>query len=437
MRLRIQLPAKAGSFRISNCEAEKVLTLPGGAFQTFLERPMAEESMITKFDYRSEDDGRVYCGVLVLGEGREDGVFAYDRGRHFAYLPGARSVVNSILEQAVEMIVREGTENTNEGNWCYYFSELYEQMGLVVEDGNGLDAMLLDRLERRPEVAEVTLTDECFDVCYYLDYCKNLTQKDPLPVHTPDRKSVLYQVVEQGHSVAFVCEHEDGPADLHGLLTRAAAIVEGRSSSFAEALSLAANECGIPHRPAMADEAEALSHDLGHGGPADQRVVIDLDDHRIWVEYDHQTNSLRESLDMLAKSFPPAALGKIQSRLISFLAEHDGSEELYQVLHRELGLTNQEIEAMGFGLEHCYEPDAVDAYQDIVDYIQFEQATSVIWAWAVTGDEMLANEHALREIAGRLTGAGAWDTESIYEELTETFGTNPVLLPDQGPELKL
>ena len=92
---------------------------------------------------------------------------------------------------------------------------------------------------------------------------------------------------------------------------------------------------------------------------------------------------------------------------------------------------------MGFGFEHCYEPDANDAYRDIVDYIQFEQATSAAWAWAVTGDEMLANERTLREIAGRLTGAGAWDTESIYEELTETFGTNPVLLSDQVPELKL
>ena len=37
-------------------------------------------------------------------------------------------MVDSILEQAVEKIIREGAENTNEGSWCYYFSELYEQM---------------------------------------------------------------------------------------------------------------------------------------------------------------------------------------------------------------------------------------------------------------------------------------------------------------------
>lgn len=126
-----------------------------------------------------------------MGEGLEDGIFAYDAGEHFAYLPGARAVVDSVLEQAVEKIIREGTENTNEGNWCYYFSELYEQMGLVIEEGNGFDAMLLEKLEQRPEAAEVTLTDECFDVCYYLDYCKNLALEQPARSLSAERKEEI------------------------------------------------------------------------------------------------------------------------------------------------------------------------------------------------------------------------------------------------------
>ncbi|MCB6872281.1 hypothetical protein LIZ94_02285 [Flavonifractor plautii] len=126
-----------------------------------------------------------------MGEGLEDGIFAYDAGKHFAYLPGARAVVDSVLEQAVEKIIREGTENTNEGNWCYYFSELYEQMGLVIEEGNGFDAMLLEKLEQRPEAAEVTLTDECFDVCYYLDYCKNLALEQPARSLSAERKEEI------------------------------------------------------------------------------------------------------------------------------------------------------------------------------------------------------------------------------------------------------
>lgn len=160
------------------------------------------------------------------------------------------------------------------------------------------------------------------------------------------------------------------------LLARAAAIAENENSSFAEALSLAAAERGTPLRRVFADEAEALSHDLGHGGAAEQRAVIDLDNGRIRLEYDHRAGSLRESLDALANHFPTAGANRIQNRLIAFLAEHDGSEELYKTLHNELGLTNQEIEAMGFDLAHRYEPDCDDAYQDIVDYIRFEQETS-------------------------------------------------------------
>ena len=66
-------------------------------------------------------------------------------------------------------------------------------------------------------------------------------------------------------------------------------------------------------------------------------------------------------------------------------------------------------------------------YQDIVDYIQFEQETAEIWPWLISGDEILAHETPLREIAGRLAAAGEWDTESIYDGLTEAFGNNPSL----------
>ena len=182
LRLKLQLPAKAGQLRISECEAVRLLTLPAKDFQAFLNWPQKEKCWDMQPPYYDEEHGkRIYRGVLILGEGHEDGVFAYDAGEHFSYLPGARAVVDSILEQAAEKIIREGTENTNEGSWCYYFSELYEQMGLVIEEGNGFDALLLEKLEQRPETAEVTLTDECFDICYYLDYCKNLASERPAP----------------------------------------------------------------------------------------------------------------------------------------------------------------------------------------------------------------------------------------------------------------
>lgn len=242
--------------------------------------------------------------------------------------------------------------------------------------------------------------------------------------------AVLYQVVEQGRQSALVCENTDGIKDLHALLAQAAANMKHTGGGFAEALNRAGTELGVPFRQVLADEADALSHDLGHGGAAEQRILIDLDSGRIRVEYDHRADSLRESLETLADHFPTTAT-KIQNRLIAFLAEHDGSEELYEVLHNELGLNNQEIEAMGFDLPHRYEPDCSDAYQDIVDYIRFEQETSKIWPWFISGDEMFAHETNLREIAGQLAAAGEWDTESIYDGLTEAFGPNPLLTEEQ------
>lgn len=191
MRLKLQLPAKAGRFHIFECEAVRLVTLPDEEFQDFLNGPHQDGRWAAEPFYADEHGRRIYQGVLVLGEGHKDGVFVYDGGKHFAYLPGARAVVDSILEQAVEKIIREGAENTNEGSWCYYFSELYEQMGLVIEDGNGFDTMLLEKLEQRPEAADVTLTDECFDVCYYLDYCKNLAPEQPAPSLSAERKEEI------------------------------------------------------------------------------------------------------------------------------------------------------------------------------------------------------------------------------------------------------
>lgn len=127
---------------------------------------------------------------------------------------------------------------------------------------------------------------------------------------------MLYQVEQRGRQTAFVGEDGAGLVGLYPLLARAAAIAENENSSFAEALSLAAAERGTPLRRVFADEAEALSHDLGHGGAAEQRAVIDLDNGRIRLEYDHRAGSLRESLDALANHFPTAGANRIQNRLI-------------------------------------------------------------------------------------------------------------------------
>ena len=238
MRLKIQLPAIAGQLRVADCEAEGIVTLPEQDFESFLHSPWKSPRWTAEHTLLNEDGHRLYSGILILRDGGMDGVFAYNQGNRFAYLPGARAVVDSILQQAADEIIREGTENTNEGNWCYYFTELFEKMRLVVEPGNGTDKMLLSQLEQRPESVDVVMTDECFDVCFYLGYCRNFAD-------------------------------------------------EGAPSPLAD----------------------------------------------------------------------PEKAEKIAKKLTEYLALHDGSMELYQVLHNDLGLSHPEIEAMGFDLRHRYEPD--------------------------------------------------------------------------------
>lgn len=97
MRLKLQLPAKAGRLRISECEAVRLITLPANDFQAFLNWPRKEKCRGIQPSYYEEDGKRIYRGVLILGEGRGDGVFAYDAGEHFAYLPNMRGMVDSIL----------------------------------------------------------------------------------------------------------------------------------------------------------------------------------------------------------------------------------------------------------------------------------------------------------------------------------------------------
>ena len=84
--------------------------------------------------------------------------------------------------------------------------------------------------------------------------------------------AVLYQVVEQGRQSALVCENTDGVTDLHALLAQAAANMKHTGGGFAEALSRAGTELSVPFRQVLADEADALSHDLGHGGTAEQSL---------------------------------------------------------------------------------------------------------------------------------------------------------------------
>ena len=87
-----------------------------------------------------------------------------------------RDILNAEMDRAADFIVRQGVENTDSGNWCVYFEELAEGLGLNIQAGNGLDSMLRTALKCRPEVAAVDMHDGCIEMECRPEYCQQLQQ---------------------------------------------------------------------------------------------------------------------------------------------------------------------------------------------------------------------------------------------------------------------
>lgn len=191
MQLNADVTIKFGSILPDKCQVEKVVELSSEELDAIIADPEASlPFLMENKGLMRDEDGVAHC-LLALGWDMGDGVLVLaeeNRLPRRAYLAGARTILQGALEQAADRIIADALENTSEGSWCVYFDELYEQMGLVVTQDNGIGPMLLDVLSGRPEVAKVELTDDCFNAVYYLSYCKNLaTEPEETAAERQDR----------------------------------------------------------------------------------------------------------------------------------------------------------------------------------------------------------------------------------------------------------
>lgn len=101
------LNRKPSSLLPPPCQVEAVVELDAVSFENLLQRPMDDQPQITahKSLMRCEE-GVEHC-VLFLGEGSQDGVLVnsegYDWARYAAFIPGARMIANSHLEQGISL----------------------------------------------------------------------------------------------------------------------------------------------------------------------------------------------------------------------------------------------------------------------------------------------------------------------------------------------
>ena len=222
MKIKADLIRHLERLRPSWCQVEKVVELSGPEFDAFLIDPQEEQAFLAdSAELMHRWDGVTGC-VLVLAGGRPDGVLVDSEGtaraRYAAYLPQARSILNAELERAADHIVHHGTEHTASGYWCVYCEELAEKFGLIIPEGSGLDTMLKETLERRPEVAAVEIGSGAIETTFHPEFCKGfkgsvdekkpgLRVRDVLPLlmggglvfltHEEARTSVLAQFLQE------------------------------------------------------------------------------------------------------------------------------------------------------------------------------------------------------------------------------------------------
>lgn len=183
MKIKADLIHSPEQLRPAWCQVEKVVELTGLDFDAFLAAPQEEQPFLAdNAELMHPWNGVNYC-LLVLAEGRTDGALVDSEGgpcaRYAAYLPQARILVNAGLERAVDFIVRQGTENTASGSWCIYCEELNEKLDVAIYEGNGLDVMLKETLERRLEVASVNISSDAIETAFNPEFCARLHNSTP------------------------------------------------------------------------------------------------------------------------------------------------------------------------------------------------------------------------------------------------------------------
>ena len=188
MKIRAELGRQRAPLWPQEHMVDKVLELPSVPFAILLMKPLDRYDFIAQNKVEPHQaDGLTHC-LLVLGDDRTDGVLIQcsndGRAMYSAYVAGAKDVVQARLDRIADFIVSQGTERTASGSWCVYCEELEEKFGAAIWEGSGLDTMMKDTLERRPEVADVTMRSGAIETTFHPEFCARL--HDSKPEEKPD-----------------------------------------------------------------------------------------------------------------------------------------------------------------------------------------------------------------------------------------------------------
>ena len=210
LKIRANMGRQRAPLLPQEYQADKVVELPHALFAAFMDRPLDRYEFIRDNAVEAHQyDGFDHC-LLALGEGRTDGVLVQcgedGYAAYTAYVAGARDIVQARLDRVADFIVRQGTERTVSGGWYVYCEELEERFGVTVREGNGLDAMMRDTLERRPEVARAEVGLEHIKTTFRPEFCAGL--RDSVTQEKPDIRLRDILPLLTGGGLTFLCHEE-------------------------------------------------------------------------------------------------------------------------------------------------------------------------------------------------------------------------------------
>ena len=210
MKIRANMGRQRDPLLPREYQADKVVELPHALFAAFMDRPLDRYEFIRDNAVEAHQyDGFDHC-LLVLAEGRADGVLVQcgedGRADYTAYIAGARDIVQARLDQVADFIISQGTQRTASGGWYVYGEELEERFGITIREGNGLDAMMRDTLERRPEVARAEVGLEHIETTFRPEFCAGLRGSSAEEKPNVRLRDILPLLT--GGGLTFLCHEE-------------------------------------------------------------------------------------------------------------------------------------------------------------------------------------------------------------------------------------
>lgn len=178
MKIRAEMGCQGDPLCSPEYQVDKVVELSTSQFAAFMMRPLNHYDFIRRNRVEPHQGTGQTHHLLVLDKGRMGGMLVQcgDNGCavYTTYMAGARDAVQARLDRVADFIVSQGTQRTASGSWCIYCEELDEKFGVAIQKGNGLDAMLRDTLERRPEVSQVDISLQHIETTFRPEFCAQL-----------------------------------------------------------------------------------------------------------------------------------------------------------------------------------------------------------------------------------------------------------------------